>query len=814
MSPYCPVCTLLCRCSKCVRKLKAVAGIFQDAMESQGTTLEGTQFENILSTCRTVVGNTKGVRLSAGVRMRNSDVSLERVETPPTTKASSGKASNVRLKRVGTGLGVEHLQLLVPKPPLSEFPREIYGSLELEPGTPEDYLRVYSARGSYLSDDFPSVWSEQQIKAGDLDSVSVSNGQLVEDGNVDFCQICRNHGNLLCCDFCPRAFHVDCLDDGGHSISEERWECITCKSEKADMPEDQVDVKKSMDVISSSFGAKVEIDMDSKEIEALSAIHAMILRLIEYDFGYMFAVPVDVEAVPGYKETVEKPMDLGTICEKLSSGGYVDTLSDEITWESVLVTVLQDVELVWHNCFLFNFDGSAIYRMAAVQRRRALAIQKRSFDHLLSDDVKSEVNRFVRSCEVARGQLNAATSSSSTGNETEKALRSQRPKGKHKITVKVAKPSVNRPVAIFDQVSGRIVKIYSSMKSASHAAHSLISLGHRCEWPSTQDLVKQVVAKSASDPSIFLFGYRWLMLDELREGKVTFHEPLITGIQLQHQGGVYTFLSVDEAVSFPLLDKNERIDNLRMQLMTLEPGGEWIHIGGVMWRSLAPPGIKSRSGSPSELDDPQSTPVEGGTEDCSSTMEASFLASSAIIKEDLITKRKLVGFGSVEDAFLDWLQTADFSPSFPPLEAKTLDNFKIYFLDGDRNIDGLVWKAPPIPNAESNVTARDNTQLPVSTINGIALSPLIRSCDKKRPQEIDPIDGENQYEERQRKRDDDGHLTTGCSAINSAVENTRGPPLLGIQLFKQHSPRSDQPMKPENGQLSRSSKDVPAAASS
>ena len=29
-------------------------------------------------------------------------------------------------------------------------------------------------------------------------------------GNEDYCAVCKNGGELLCCDTCPRVFHLQC----------------------------------------------------------------------------------------------------------------------------------------------------------------------------------------------------------------------------------------------------------------------------------------------------------------------------------------------------------------------------------------------------------------------------------------------------------------------------------------------------------------------------------------------------------------------------------------------------------------------------
>ena len=36
-----------------------------------------------------------------------------------------------------------------------------------------------------------------------------------DDGNDQYCRICDDGGELLCCEFCPRAYHIECLCKSG-----------------------------------------------------------------------------------------------------------------------------------------------------------------------------------------------------------------------------------------------------------------------------------------------------------------------------------------------------------------------------------------------------------------------------------------------------------------------------------------------------------------------------------------------------------------------------------------------------------------------
>ena len=49
-----------------------------------------------------------------------------------------------------------------------------------------------------------------------------------EKKNRDTCSICRNGGDLLLCDRCPKSFHLECLKLKESLIPEGNWYCPTC----------------------------------------------------------------------------------------------------------------------------------------------------------------------------------------------------------------------------------------------------------------------------------------------------------------------------------------------------------------------------------------------------------------------------------------------------------------------------------------------------------------------------------------------------------------------------------------------------------
>lgn len=52
-----------------------------------------------------------------------------------------------------------------------------------------------------------------------------------DDGNADECFACKKGGELLCCDNCPRAFHLDCC--GLDEIPKGDWNCPECDAAAA-----------------------------------------------------------------------------------------------------------------------------------------------------------------------------------------------------------------------------------------------------------------------------------------------------------------------------------------------------------------------------------------------------------------------------------------------------------------------------------------------------------------------------------------------------------------------------------------------------
>jgi chromodomain-helicase-DNA-binding protein 4 len=51
------------------------------------------------------------------------------------------------------------------------------------------------------------------------------------DHHMEFCRVCRDGGELLCCDACPLAYHTYCLNPPLRTVPEGDWHCPRCSCE-------------------------------------------------------------------------------------------------------------------------------------------------------------------------------------------------------------------------------------------------------------------------------------------------------------------------------------------------------------------------------------------------------------------------------------------------------------------------------------------------------------------------------------------------------------------------------------------------------
>ena len=66
----------------------------------------------------------------------------------------------------------------------------------------------------------PPSEGEEDVDVDGMDS---------EGEHADFCYICKDGGELLCCDICPLAYHLGCLIPPMEAIPDGEWSCPRCE---------------------------------------------------------------------------------------------------------------------------------------------------------------------------------------------------------------------------------------------------------------------------------------------------------------------------------------------------------------------------------------------------------------------------------------------------------------------------------------------------------------------------------------------------------------------------------------------------------
>ncbi|XP_053294512.1 autoimmune regulator [Pleuronectes platessa] len=92
--------------------------------------------------------------------------------------------------------------------------------------------------------------------------------------NDDECAVCKDGGELLCCDGCPRALHLTCLDPPLTTIPSGSWQCEQCrgvKREKGQLPLQAVVAQPQQTNTNSFIDASFFSSLSSSSLTSVTA---------------------------------------------------------------------------------------------------------------------------------------------------------------------------------------------------------------------------------------------------------------------------------------------------------------------------------------------------------------------------------------------------------------------------------------------------------------------------------------------------------------------------------------------------------------
>ncbi|KAG7496104.1 transcription intermediary factor 1-alpha-like isoform X1 [Solea senegalensis] len=232
-----------------------------------------------------------------------------------------------------------------------------------EPEDEDEVRFVQSSVGSSLPDSSTGVQSKprQQQKVSVPDPVPRSqsnpgNGQCPQptaqpvldkraepedDPNEDWCAVCQNGGELLCCDKCPKVFHLSCHIPTLNESPSGEWFCSFCRDIVS--PEMVYDCDSKDGAVSDGISP-----FDKRKCERL------LLRLFCNDFSADFQLPASPSETKRYKELIKTPMDLSIVKRRLQLKS-----KDGESYSSPEGFVT-DVRLIFFNCAKYYKASSEV----------------------------------------------------------------------------------------------------------------------------------------------------------------------------------------------------------------------------------------------------------------------------------------------------------------------------------------------------------------------------------------------------------------------------------------------------------------------
>ncbi|XP_063785425.1 transcription intermediary factor 1-alpha isoform X2 [Pseudophryne corroboree] len=174
--------------------------------------------------------------------------------------------------------------------------------------------------------------------------VKESGGGKEDDPNEDWCAVCQNGGELLCCEKCPKVFHLSCHVPTLMSFPSGEWICTFCRD--LSKPEVEYDCDDPSVAEKRKLGGTTMMTpLDQRKCERL------LLHLFCNEMSLAFQEPVPL-TVPDYYRIIKRPMDLSHIKRKLQLNG-----SPHYTRPEEFVS---DIRLIFRNCSEFNEPDSEV----------------------------------------------------------------------------------------------------------------------------------------------------------------------------------------------------------------------------------------------------------------------------------------------------------------------------------------------------------------------------------------------------------------------------------------------------------------------
>eukprot|EP00794_Sanderia_malayensis_P003185 gene3185-3656_t len=206
----------------------------------------------------------------------------------------------------------------------------------------------------------------------------------------DQCYGCQGStGRRLKCEFCPRYYHMQCVDPPLHKTPRSPWACPVCKkarqkskrpTKRRKKPEDEFETLSAFERAEPpsakvSRSKKEKMNNRKQAMEHMAPCKQMLADLERHECSWPFLVPVNGKQFPEYYQIIKSPMDFHTMKVKLRDFQY--NSREEFA---------SDARLVFRNCDIFNEDESQVGQAG----KRMLRYFEKRWVEVLKNETKNK----------------------------------------------------------------------------------------------------------------------------------------------------------------------------------------------------------------------------------------------------------------------------------------------------------------------------------------------------------------------------------------------------------------------------------------
>ncbi|XP_047452581.1 tripartite motif-containing protein 66-like [Mugil cephalus] len=182
--------------------------------------------------------------------------------------------------------------------------------------------------------------SQEQANISIMESEAGAGTEELE--SEDFCAVCLNGGDLLCCDRCPKVYHLACHIPPLISFPLGDWVCTLCRTDQE--PVESYDCEN----MHSCVGVNAPYTLSSQDQRRCEKLT---LSLYCHLLSAPFHEPVSPLA-RNYYQIIKRPIDLSVIRRKLDKSNTLHYFTAE--------QFVDDILLMFKNCATFNYPDSEV----------------------------------------------------------------------------------------------------------------------------------------------------------------------------------------------------------------------------------------------------------------------------------------------------------------------------------------------------------------------------------------------------------------------------------------------------------------------